>query len=66
MTDLPSNRTDLQSSMLDVLWSLSLRPDVMTDVLCCLSLRRRHRYADVLGPLVIVVDEVFFFFRLGF
>ena len=37
----------------------------MTDVLYCSSLRRRHRRTDVLGLLVIVIDEVYFF-RLGF
>ena len=56
MIDLWSDRTDLRSSMLDVLWSSSLRPEV----LCCLSLRRRR------CPLVVVVvslmtDEVFSF-----
>ena len=45
--------------------SLSLKPDAMTNVLCCSSLRRRCRRTDVLGLLVIVIDEVYFF-RLGF
>ena len=52
--DLRSDQTDFRSSTLDVLWSLSLRPDV----LCCSSLRWRRRRVDVLGSFA--VDEVFF------
>ena len=61
---------DLVVADVDVLWDQrrggvccycsSLRPDV----LCCQSLRQRRCRADVLGSLV--VDEIFFSFRLGF